>query len=107
MTLNLTLIKEEQPFLVAGISAFTKEPVFGFPYFHKVRLSDDSSECCPCIILPTADDGVGLPDDGPYAFACRTGEFHVISGPLHKFLYEDEDGRYHFEDGIIFNTDNQ
>ena len=99
MKIKLTLIEEEKPFLVAGMSELTGGLVFGFPYFHKTQSKDGVSKVCPCIILPCADDGVNLPSEGEYDFAVRRGEFHPIYGNLFKFVGEG-DGEYLFENGI-------
>ena len=101
-TLTLTLVKEEQPFLVAGQSSITGDMVFGFPYFLKTVTVDGRSNCLPCILLPVAYDDDVLPDDAEWDFAVRRGEFHPVDGDLHRFLYEDSDGRYHFEGGMTF-----
>ena len=100
MQINLTLIEEEKPFLVAGFSELTKGWVFGFPYYHKTKSKDGISKVCPCILLPCADDGVGLPDESEFDFALRRGEFHPIRGKLYKFIKE-EDGVYYFENGFF------
>ena len=102
--MKLTLIKEEQPFLVAGYSTIAKQMVFGFPYFHKENTEPGTSKVCPCIILPVANDGIDLPVDSPYDFACLRGEFHPIERGFHRFLHEDESGIYHFEHGITIKT---
>ena len=101
-TLTIALVKEEQPFLVAGKSAITGDMVFGFPYFLKTRTAGGKSSCLPSIILPVAYDDDTLPDDGEWDFAARRGEFHPVEGDLHRFLFEDADGMYHFEGGITF-----
>lgn len=99
MQINLTLIEEEKPFLVAGFSEVTKGWVFGFPYFHKTKSKDGISKVCPCIILPCADDGVSIPDESEFDFAVKRGEFHPIRGELKKFVGESP-GVYHFTDGV-------
>ena len=103
MKVNITLIEEEKPFLVAGFSEITKGWVFGFPYFHKTKAEDGVSKVCPCIILPCADDGKGLPDNGEFDFAVKRGEFHPVRGELRKFVGESVVGtemHYHFKGGI-------
>lgn len=100
-TINITLVEEEKPFLVAGYSVLAKAMVFGFPYFHKKKVGSDKSEVCPCIILPVADDGKLLPHESEYDFAVKRGEFHPVKGKLHKFVRE-QDGMYVFEDGVSF-----
>lgn len=100
---KLVVIKEEQPYLVAGKSAVTGQMVFGFPYWHKVRGPKKGvSRVVPCIILPCAQDDELIPDDQPYAFALGLDEFHPVIGELHRFLYEDENGNYHFDGNICF-----
>ena len=101
MIRTITLIEAEKPFLVAGFSEVTKGWVFGFPYFHKFNVEGGMSKVCPCIILPTADDGISLPDDSEFDFAVTRGDFHPIKGELKKFVCESA-GTYHFEGGIFF-----
>ena len=100
----ITLIEEEKPFLVAGFSEITQDWVFGFPYFHKTKTENGKSKVCPCILLPCADDGKGLPNDGEFDFAVKRGEFHPIKGKLLPFDRE-EDGCYIFKYGIVFPLD--
>ena len=104
MKIDITLIEEEKPFLVAGFSEITQDFVFGFPYFHKTRSVDGKSKVCPCIILPCADDGVLLPGDSEYDFAVKRGEFHPIRGELLPFDREEK-GCYVFKYGIVFPLD--
>ena len=104
MKIDITLIEEEKPFLVSGFSEITQDFVFGFPYFHKTKSVDGKSKVCPCIILPCADDGVSLPDDGEYDFAVRRGEFHPVKGELLPFDREEK-GCYVFKYGIVFPLD--
>lgn len=98
---RLSLIEEERPFLVAGLSEVSGDWVFGFPYFHKEETENGMCKYCRCIILPTPDDGIPLPDDGMYDFAVKRGEFHPVKGEFKRFVRE-ENGRYIFEDGITF-----
>ena len=44
MKIDITLIEEEKPFLVAGFSEITQDWVFGFPYFHKTKSEDGVSK---------------------------------------------------------------
>ena len=103
-TITLTLIAEEKPYLVAGMSARNDQPVFGFPYILKKRVAQGRVLMCRCIILPASYDEKDIADGDCYDLACLSGEFHPITGDYSKFLYEDGDGRYHFENGIVINT---
>ena len=103
MKIELALIKEEQQYLVAGVSAMTGKLVFGFPYYHKKNSEDGVTKACPCIILPCADDGKVLSkEEGEkYDFVVLHGEFHPIQGKLYRFLREENDA-YYFENDIKF-----
>ena len=102
-TVRLVVIKEEQPYLVAGKSKLTGQMVFGFPYWLKVRGPEKGvSTVTPCIILPCDQDDAPIPDDQPYSFALGLNEFHPIEGELHRFRFEDENGNYHFDGNICF-----
>lgn len=96
--IHVEAIAEALPYLVKGFSNLTNSTVVGFPYVHMAKKEDGMVEYCNCIISLNYDDGKQLDVDG-YDFALKHGEFHPISGPMHKFVCI-EDGVAMFEDDI-------